>query len=72
MPTVTHIDGSPPADRPREWHAIFLGDKVVLRHYAILAEGEHLTEQVPERVLTLDEFLERHAEFGLDAEGQRL
>ena len=67
------VDETPdPQPRPREWHAIFLGDLVVLRHYAILAPGEHLTEKVPEKTLTWDQWRDTHADYGLELDGTRM
>lgn len=66
----------PDGDRPRQWGAAILGPagapdtRVVVRHYAILAPGEDLTEYPPTVEMLWPEWVERCAEFGLTAAGQ--
>jgi hypothetical protein len=69
-------DGNPKydPDRPRQWMAHFLGgpgnNPVILRRYAILADGEDLTEDPPSVELNWGEWVNRHGEYGLDVDGQ--
>lgn len=57
-------------ERPRAWSAFFVGDTVMVRHHAILADGEDLTENPPYHHLTASEWAERHRDYGLDINGQ--
>lgn len=69
MSRVVTIDGPAPLDRPRRWGATFVADRVLLRHYPILAPGEDCTERTPELWLTRAEWVARHAEFDLSLDG---
>lgn len=66
----------PDGDRPRRWNAYFTGRfgtpdcTVIVRHYAILAPGEDLTEYPKTLELTWDEWLTSHVDYGLTVEGQ--
>lgn len=61
-----------PSERQRFWGVTFVGAVVLVRHYPVLAPGEDLTEDTPTIRLTKDEWLQRHAEWGLDVDGNRL
>lgn len=61
-----------PFERQRFWGVTFVRDVVFVRHYPVLEPGEDLTEQTPTIRLTKDEWLQRHAEWGLDVDGNRL
>lgn len=56
-------------ERQRFWGIAHMGGLVFVRHYPVLAPGEDLAEQTPTIRLTRDEWLERHAEWGLDVDG---
>lgn len=71
---VVQIDGpEPDLTRPREWSATFLptaaGIEVLLRHDAVLAVGEDLTERTPQLWLTQAEWQRRYGEFDLNEDG---
>lgn len=65
----------PDGDRPRQWSAGFLGRQgapdcaVILRHDAILAPGEELTEYTPTIELTWAEWESGHDDYGLAVDG---
>jgi hypothetical protein len=64
--------------RERKWTAHFLGaagmedTHVLVRHYAVLDEGEHLTEYPRTVELDWDEWLSGHHNYGLDVDGKEL
>lgn len=49
--------------------ASILGDVVTVRHHAVLAPGEDLTEYPPTEVMSLAEWKQRHGEFDCHADG---
>lgn len=60
-------------DRERQWSAVMgRGPGVLLRNCLVLQPGEQIDDQPPELRLTDGEWRERHAEFGLDVDGQPL
>jgi hypothetical protein len=71
------VDGPSAADRPRLWKLtptcrLEVGQPVALLGYPVLADGEDLTEQVPQRHLSWADWLESHADYGLAVDGSRL
>lgn len=74
---AVEVDGPAATDRPRRWKLAPTcrpqeGEPVVLMGYPVLAEGEHLTEQVPQRHLSWAAWTVHHAEYGLALDGSRL
>lgn len=55
--------------RQRKWMAHILRDEVVVRHYAVLAPGEDLTETPPTVTMSLAEWQTRHTEFDCNVDG---
>lgn len=55
--------------RQRFWGITQVGDIVLVRHYPVIAPGEELTENTPTIRLTRAEWLERHTEWGMNADG---
>lgn len=56
-------------DRQRYWVVHFVADRACLRQYAVLAQGEHLTEDPPTVTMTLDQYDRYHELFGLPERG---
>jgi hypothetical protein len=71
---VTDPVGRYNAGRARAWYVVFIGgiggSPVILRNCAKLAPGEDLTEDPPSHELTWDEWMTRHASYGLDIDGK--
>lgn len=61
-------------DRPRRWIAAFIAvdQPVIVRHHAILNDGEDLNEYPPTLELTWAEWQETCDKFGLNADGSRI
>jgi hypothetical protein len=60
-------------NRERAWCAVMgRGAGVLLRNCLVLKVGEQIDDQPPEVRLTDEQWRERHAEFGLDIDGQPL
>lgn len=59
-----------PDSRPRAWAAHFIGQTVILRHYAVLRDGEELTEYPKTVELDAAEWADAHAQYGLDIDGR--
>ena len=58
-------------DRARAWGVSFLHSAAIVRHYiADLAPGEDVTDYPETHELTLDEWAEKHAEYGLTLDGK--
>lgn len=70
-PAVEIVDpiGQYDPRRTRKWHYVVLGGRVHLRHVAVLADGEDLTENPPTHVLSQEAWAQRHGRYGLNVDG---
>ncbi len=56
-------------DRERVWLAHIFGDRVTVRHYAVLEPGEDLVDKPPAATMTRAEWEQRHLEFDCNLDG---
>jgi hypothetical protein len=73
MVKVVQITAARVKDRKRRWAAMFAhGDEVILVNYLVLKPNEQVDDDPPRVTMSREEFRQRHAEYGLTADGQPL